>query len=378
MNAPSLEPGTVWLDTARPDAENRRSLFFSRPHALLVAHEAEAVVPALHEAEQARRAGYWVAGFVAYEAAGAWLPTRSAAPGAPLLWLGLYDAPTAPPEFNAHPVRLESPTPHLDAEQFAAKIAAIRALIREGDVYQINFTFPLTGTAEGRTEDFYGLLKLQQPVPYGAAIETDEGGIVSLSPELFFRVAQRRIQARPMKGTLPGGLTEGARVRLAARLAGDAKNRAENLMIVDLLRNDFARITRPGSVEVPALFETEHHPTVVQMTSTVTGVLRERASLPALFEALFPCGSVTGAPKHRAMQRIAELEDGPRGVYCGAIGYASPEDEMVFSVPIRTAELSGGQLRMGVGSGVVWDSEAGDEYRECLLKARFLTSLASS
>ena len=378
MNVSLLEPGTVWLDTARPDAENRRSLFFTRPHALLVAREVSGVIPALEEAEAARRAGYWVAGFLAYEAAGAWLPTRPAPSGAPLLWLGLYDAPTLPPHFESRSVRLGALQPHLDGPRFADKIDAIRALIHEGDVYQVNFTFPLSGAAEGGTEDFYGLLKARQPVPYGAAIQTEEGGIVSLSPELFFRVQQRRIHTRPMKGTLPGGKTRAERAQAATRLADDAKNRAENLMIVDLLRNDLARITRPGTVEVPALFETEHHPTLVQMTSTVAGELRERASLPALFHALFPCGSVTGAPKHRAMQRIAELEERPRGVYCGAIGYASPEDEMVFSVPIRTAEIAGGRLHMGVGSGVVWDSKADEEYRECLLKARFLTSLASS
>jgi para-aminobenzoate synthetase/4-amino-4-deoxychorismate lyase len=210
-------------------------------------------------------------------------------------------------------------------------------------------------------------VRRRQRVPYGAFIDTGERHVLSFSPELFFRMDGRRITARPMKGTAPRGDTPGEDERRAAALATHEKNRA----VVDLLRNDLARVSAPGSVAVPRLFETERYETVTQMTSTVTATLRSEVTLSGVLRALYPCGSVTGAPKLRAMQRIRELETGPRGVYCGAVGYAGPGGA-VFNVPIRTVELRGGQGRLGVGSGVVWDSEPMAEYEECLLKARFL------
>lgn len=373
-----LQPGTVWLDAARPEAGVNRSLLFEHPREVLVARQLTEVVPVLEQAEAARRAGCWVAGFAAYEAGGAWLPIVSV-PEAPLIWLGVYEAPPTAEsplqEQGCGQFQVEGLHASRDFATYARQVQAVRALIQEGDVYQINLTFPMEARFSGDPLALYAALRAQQPVTYGAFIETEEETVLSLSPELFFRVDGTRIRAKPMKGTAARGTTDAEDREIAAQLQADAKNRAENLMIVDLLRNDLSRVARPGSVRVPHLFSTEKHPTLIQMTSTVEGQVKQGTGLPEYFEALFPCGSVTGAPKRRAMTRIAELERQPRGVYCGAIGYAAPHDEIVFNVAIRTLEIRNTRLRMGVGSGVVWDSNAADEYEECLLKARFLTQL---
>ncbi len=199
--------------------------------------------------------------------------------------------------------------------------------------------------------------------------------VASVSPELFFRIDGGTITARPMKGTAQRGTTDADDDALAEALVASPKDRAENLMIVDLLRNDLSRVARPGSVRVPALFQAERYQTLTQMTSTVTAQRASGVGLGDVLRALFPCGSVTGAPKLRAMQVIRELEAGPRGVYCGAIGYAAPDGDAAFSVPIRTAVVAGGYGRYDVGSGVVWDSDPAAEYAECRLKARVLTDL---
>ncbi len=224
----------------------------------------------------------------------------------------------------------------------------------------------------------YAHLRARQPVDYGAFLHWQAGRhILSYSPELFFRVdweapAARRIVTRPMKGTAPRGRTTREDREIAAWLANDPKNRAENVMIVDLERNDLGRVAQLGSVRAEKLFAVERLPTLWQMTSTVSAELRPEVGFHDIFRALFPCGSITGAPKVRAMQLIAELEDGPRGVYTGAIGFFSPR-QTVFNVAIRTLELDGGQGTMGAGGGIVIDSNAAEEFRECMLKAEFLT-----
>jgi para-aminobenzoate synthetase/4-amino-4-deoxychorismate lyase len=244
-------------------------------------------------------------------------------------------------------------------------------------VYQLNFTAPWRIEAPGSAAALYARLRARQPVDYGAFLHWRQGRrILSFSPELFFRVEDaggtRRITTRPMKGTAPRGRTTREDRERAEWLGNDPKNRSENVMIVDLLRNDLGRLARFGSVRAEKLFAVERYPTLWQMTSTVTAELREEVGFAEIFRALFPCGSVTGAPKVRAMQLLAELEDGPRGVYTGAIGYFSPH-RTVFNVAIRTLELQGERGTMGVGSGIVIDSDAADEYRECMLKAEFLT-----
>ena len=386
------QPGTVLLDGALLDTDSGRSSawLFRQPHELLVAREAHEVGRVLAALDDALARGFHVAGWLAYEAAYSFWPERFASPptASPLAWFGVYDAPMpiAPEDVDrALPradLRLDGLAAGLDEEAYTRRIGAVREHIREGDVYQINLTWPLRFGLKGDPLALYRALRARQPTAYGALLRTAEQDVLSVSPELFFRVAHGTITARPMKGTAPRGATEAEDRQRAAALTADAKNRAENLMIVDLLRNDLARVAETGSVRVPTLFHAERYPTVTQMTSTVQADLRPEAGLAEMFRALFPCGSVTGAPKLRAMAIIRELEVGPRGVYCGAIGYAAPGarglGEAVFSVPIRTAVLRAGRGRYDVGSGLVWDSEPAAEWDECRLKARPLTDLAES
>ncbi|MBB3223925.1 chorismate-binding protein [Pseudoduganella umbonata] len=277
---------------------------------------------------------------------------------------------------------------------FAAAIAQIRAYIAAGDTYQVNYTYRLRFDAFGAPCALYQRLRARQPVPYGALVLADDGtAVLSLSPELFVRRTGNTLTAQPMKGTAPAALPgqaediDGENARRAAALAADPKNRAENLMIVDLLRNDIGRVAVTGTVKVPALFEVRRYSSVLQMTSTVQAEVRQDATLADLFAALYPCGSITGAPKRRTMEIIAGLEPEPRGLYTGAIGWFDPPrpgapGDFCLNVPIRTLTLqppANGVRRgeMGVGAGIVHDSVAADEYAECGLKARFLTGLSN-
>ncbi|MDM5179354.1 aminodeoxychorismate synthase component I [Massilia sp. DJPM01] len=276
---------------------------------------------------------------------------------------------------------------NVDQGAFSDALARIHDYIAAGDTYQVNYTYRLHFDAFGSPQALYARLRARQPVPYGALITLPDGGaVLSLSPELFVRHQDGELLARPMKGTAPASDDDTENARRASALAADAKNRAENLMIVDLLRNDLGRIAVTGSVEVPALFDVQRFASVLQMTSTVRARLRTDATLADIVAALYPCGSITGAPKRRAMEIIRELEPAARGVYTGAIGWFEPcatpgaIGEFCLSVPIRTLTLQaehGGTRRgeMGVGAGIVYDSDAADEYAECQLKARFLTGL---
>jgi para-aminobenzoate synthetase/4-amino-4-deoxychorismate lyase len=275
----------------------------------------------------------------------------------------------------------------VDEEQFTAAIARIHAYIEAGDTYQINYTYRLRFDAFGSPHALYRRLRQRQPVPYGALIALPDGGtVLSLSPELFVRHEQGLLTARPMKGTAAASGDAQIDAARAVALAADPKNRAENLMIVDLLRNDLGRIAKFGSVRVPKLFSVDRYSSVLQMTSTVQAELREDAGLADIFDALYPCGSITGAPKRRTMQIIRELEGDARGLYTGAIGWFDTAGErrvgdFCLSVPIRTLLLqpqddSGIRKgEMGVGAGIVHDSRAADEFAECRLKAAFLTGL---
>ncbi len=278
---------------------------------------------------------------------------------------------------------------NVDQREFTRALATIHDYIEAGHTYQVNYTYRLRFDAFGSLYALYARLRARQPVPYGALVCLPDGGaIVSLSPELFVRHAQGELVTRPMKGTAPASDDALENARRAAALAADTKNRAENLMIVDLLRNDLGRVAVTGSVTVPALFEVQRYSSVLQMTSTVRAQLRPDAELAEVFAALYPCGSITGAPKRRTMEIIGELEPAARGVYTGAIGWFDPPldnetGDFCLSVPIRTLALQREQDgvrrgEMGVGAGIVFDSDALEEYAECQLKARFLTGLANT
>jgi para-aminobenzoate synthetase/4-amino-4-deoxychorismate lyase len=258
-------------------------------------------------------------------------------------------------------------------DEYCAKVEAIQNYIASGDTYQVNYTTKALFEYSGTPAALYAALQTRQRVPYAAFINAGEQRILSFSPELFFRLQDGRITTRPMKGTAPRGRTLAEDEQIKNRLRDDPKNRSENVMIVDLLRNDIGKIAQIGSVHVDELFAVEKYETLFQMTSTVSGTLRRGTTLCGIFQAIFPSGSVTGAPKCRTMQIIQELEGAARGVYTGAIGYFSPNGDAVFSVPIRTIVLEGNSGEVGVGSGIVADSVPAEEYEECLLKMAFLT-----
>ena len=297
---------------------------------------------------------------------------------------------------GATPAGVAAICANVEQSEFTQALQRIHDYIVAGDTYQVNYTYRLRFDAFGSPLALYARLRARQPVPYGALVMLPDGGaLLSLSPELFVRHMQGELTARPMKGTAPAAPPEQAaeNTRRASALAKDPKNRAENLMIVDLLRNDIGRIAVTGSVKVPALFQVTRYSSVLQMTSTVQARLRDDASLAEIFQALYPCGSITGAPKRRTMEIIAELEPAPRGVYTGAIGWFDPPaaggrhavGDFCMSVPIRTLTLQppaagfNGIRRgeMGVGAGIVLDSDPQDEFAECQLKARFLTGLTN-
>ncbi|TSK07011.1 MAG: aminodeoxychorismate synthase component I [Geobacter sp.] len=334
------------------------------------------VGPAFEALERQVAAGLHAAGFVCYEAASGLneaLPAGS--PHAmPLLWFGLYEERRAKP-FPRHdtPFCCTDWRPSLGEEQYGSAVGTIRELIAAGETYQVNFTLRQRFAFDGCPRSFFSELCRSQPTPYNCYLECDRWRILSASPELFFSLTGERLVTRPMKGTAPRGRWWEEDVARREQLRHTPKEAAENLMIVDLLRNDMGMVSRTGSVRVTSLFDVESHPTVHQMTSTIESRLNEGVTPRQLFEALFPCGSVTGAPKRRSMEIIERLEDDPRGLYTGSLGYFSPGGEAKFSVAIRTAVIDSetGCGEIGIGSGVTWDATPDAEYRECLEKGRF-------
>jgi para-aminobenzoate synthetase component 1 len=265
-------------------------------------------------------------------------------------------------------------------EEYEAAVARIRAYIAAGDVYQVNLSHRFHAPFQGSGLALYRRLRARNPAPFGAFLAFDGAQIASVSPERFVRfdAATRAVEARPIKGTRPRATRPAKDAALARQLLASEKDRAENVMIVDVLRNDLGKVCRTGSVEVPKLFALESHPTVHHLVSTVTGVLAGGADAFDLLRALFPGGSVTGAPKIRAMEIIAELERAPRGVYCGAIGYVSTSGSADWNIPIRTTVVHDGVATCHVGAGIVWDSDPAAEYQETLAKARALLEALTS
>ncbi len=356
--------------------------FYDRPVEIISAHRPEEVDAAMARIQSRLDAGFHLAGYMAYETGFVLEPKLRSLlshDGSPLILMGVFETYSKDyPDFPCEAVPRLKLKPSWSEAEYLERFEKVIAYIQAGDVYQINLTFPLISDFEGSALCLYDTLRARQPVRYGGVISLGDGpDIVSFSPELFFDKQGADISMRPMKGTVKRLRDPKADIELREAMRHDRKSQAENLMIVDLLRNDLSRIAEKASVKVPHLFSLETYPTLHQMTSTVTAKLGDNVSVQDLFRSLFPCGSVTGAPKIRAMEIIHELEAGTRGPYCGGIGYLDPNGDACFNVAIRTAMIEGGKLRYHVGSGVVLDSVGEDEYDECLLKAKVLSDIPS-
>jgi para-aminobenzoate synthetase/4-amino-4-deoxychorismate lyase len=333
----------------------------------------------LKEVEEETGNGLYAVGYVSYEAAKALnqdLPAVQPVEGLPLAWFALFRKRYHVDNEKDHTLSTAETTlkPVKKIDDYADDVRSILEYIANGDCYQVNCTFPLKGTFSGNPLGLYHQIAKAQQASFSAYIDTGRFTVLSASPELFFSVRNGIITTRPMKGTAKRGRWSAEDLAMVEKLLNSPKERAENLMIVDLLRNDLGIVAETGSVFVDKLFEVETYPTVHQMTSTISARLIAGKGIRDIFKALFPCGSVTGAPKKRSMEIITELEGAPRGVYCGAIGYVAPGGEAVFSVAIRTMlfDKMNSTLNMGVGSGITWDSIAEQEYDESISKGAFI------
>ena len=387
--------GSLWLESAFCKEHNGGALLFSCPIEVVTLISLSGLDLFFRTLEKKLAEGFFLAGWLTYEAGYGFEerlvhahPLKGLTPqSSPLGWFGVYREPEC---FSTEQVEqlfteqnilstinnaaLSELSFNLSEAEYFGKIKSIKDEIAAGNLYQVNFTgryrFPFNGPAPALFSELRGA----QPSSYTAYINSGERTLLSFSPELFFTRRGPVIETMPMKGTAPRGRTEEEDSRLKEGLKLCKKNLAENLMIVDLLRNDLGRICKPGSVEAGGLFVTETWPTLHQLVSTIRGEEREGIGLYELFRALYPSGSITGAPKFNAMKLIQALEPEPRGIYTGTIGYITPDRDMVFSVAIRTIELSCNQGIYGSGGGIVWDSDPGEEYRECQLKAKILST----
>ena len=368
------------------DLVSGRGLACPPPHRILSADRAADVAGVLAEVQRATAAGDWAFGQVSYEAAPGLDPALTVAPGSPdnppLAWFGICGEPIevppiAPPAAAARALRWR---PDWSAREHARAVARVREHIAAGDTYQCNLTDRLRTPFDGDPIALYAGLALAQRGRYNAYLDLGRFVIASASPELFFEWAGDRVRTRPMKGTAARGSDPAADSERARLLRASPKERAENVMIVDLLRNDLARVATIGGVEVTELFTLERYPTVWQLTSEIVAQARPGCDLVDIFRALFPCGSVTGAPKPRSMQVIRELEGGPRGVYCGAVGLVAPPGypfQARFNVAIRTivVDRESATAVYGAGGGITWDSDPAAERAELIAKAAVLNGV---
>jgi len=374
----------VLLDDARATGAAPARLYRS-PVEIVEARDVAAVKPALERLRAARHRGLHAAGFLAYEAATAFEPVLGelAQARTPLLWFGLFErfdeiAAEDVASWLPDPAAawLGTPVPDVDRDSYAARFDQVHALIEAGDLYQANLSFRARVPMIGDPLAAYARLRVSARAGYGAVVWTGHDWLLSLSPELFFALDGGRLTTRPMKGTARRGATPEEDRALAAELRGDAKQRAENLMIVDLLRNDLSRVAEPASVAVPELFAVETYPTIHTMTSTVTATLAPDQDAIDVLAALFPCGSITGAPKIRAIAALAGIEMGSaaRGPYTGAIGRLDATEGAMFNVAIRTLVIENGadHALLGAGGGIVADSRMGDEWDEAQAKTAFV------
>lgn len=353
------------------------SMTFASPLETVTAANFGEVRKVLELAQTQARAGHYVVVMVSYEAAPAFDSALCVhgSNGFPLAYAAVYSQPSNAGEFRSD-VASRSWSPAVSQHEYKECIERIKELIAAGDTYQVNYSFPLTSTFNGDPYAWYRRLsEAQRAARYSAYVDLGRYKVLSLSPELFFERRGDHVTTKPMKGTVQRGRTAAEDEELARWLQNSSKNRAENVMIVDLLRNDLGKVSIPGGVHVSSLFDLERFETVWQMTSTVEATLNEGTTLAELMGALFPCGSVTGAPKIRTMQIIRELERFPRGAYTGTIGLLRPGGDCTFNVAIRTVviDTETNVAKCSVGGGITIDSTAEDEYEECLVKSRFLS-----
>ena len=382
-------PPFVLLDDSRSRDRVDAGLLFQNPVEILECINLEKIPEVLAKIEDVQRKGFYLAGWISYECGLGLHPTlnKPDIPTSiePLIWMGVFNTPKRLSSENLktlfHPFgKLEntsgfsaSPDANETDAEFATAFTKIMDYISAGDIYQVNHTFRLNFEAHGLIAALYSRLRKAQPVAFGSLIDTGTWNVLSASPELFICRKGDKLMSRPMKGTARSGKTWQEIQKNMAALKCDEKNRAENLMITDLIRNDFSRVCEPGSVVVSKLFEVERFSQILQMSSEVVGILKPKIAFSDIFENLFPCGSITGAPKIRAMEIIQETEKEPRGLYTGALGYIAPSGDFTLSVPIRTVLLDKlGKGHMAVGSGIVANSTLKDEYDECLLKSHFI------
>jgi para-aminobenzoate synthetase/4-amino-4-deoxychorismate lyase len=392
----------ILLDDARSEGAVDAQLF-EKPRQLFVARTPPEVDRVLAEADAARREiGGTLAGYIAYEAGFALeaklQPLAAARTGAegPLVWLGLFDQPAIIPaaevpqwladRSQGGATSIGPLDPQVSTGAYLDAFDRLQEAIQAGDIYQANLTFRLAGAARGDPVALYAAIRPAAQAGYGGLVFDGNHWLLSFSPELFFALKGRSAKAKPMKGTRPRGRTPEEDEAFKEELAASAKDRAENLMIVDLLRNDLSRVANAGSVRVEKPFEVESYPTVHSMVTTIRATLREGTGAVDMIRALFPCGSITGAPKIRAMELIDEVERDARGAYCGAIGRIGPNpggegDDAAFNVAIRTIRLTPGENEkhhavLGVGGAIVADSDGMGEWRECLIKAGFVREAA--
>ena len=368
------------------DARSGSARLYRAPRFVIRADAPEAVDAALTRMRAATAAGLHLAGFLSYDAASAFEPRAAARRGpGPVLWFGAFDrwetvaAETLlPPPEGAW---AGAPEPELDAQAYAGRVRRVLDWIEAGDIYQANFTYRASIPFAGDPLALYARLRERARGAFGAVVATGDALLLSLSPELFFALEGRALTVRPMKGTVARGGTPAQDRELRDSLAQDPKQRAENLMILDLMRNDLSRVARPGTVRTPEQFTVETYPSLHTMTSTATAELAPGLDALDALAALFPCGSVTGAPKLRAMEIIDTLETSARGIYTGSIGRIDASGDAMFNVAIRTLHLDGravaegkGRASLGLGGGIVADSHPGAEWSESLLKGAFVTA----
>lgn len=385
LSSVSRQESFVFLETNRLDKHNKSSYLFKNPLEIILCNTPSRIKPSIDRIEYFIKKGYFAAGFLSYEAGFGLEEALKSKNGSdfPLLWFGIF----RDPEKFDHPktlfnddisedsYRIKDIESEISKREYINSIEKIKAYIEKGDTYQVNHTFKLNFSFSGPVTDFYLHLRRKQSVSYSALIKFNEKYILSFSPELFFKREKDLIQVKPMKGTADRGRLLKEDRDNARLLYLCPKNRSENIMIVDLLRNDLSRISRKGTVSTKRFFEIEKYESLFQMTSTVESKVRTGVSLYEFFKATFPSGSVTGAPKISSMKIIDELEKSPRRIYTGSIGFLAPDGESAFNVAIRTLLIDTQEKKgeMGIGSGIVYDSDPKKEHVECILKAKFLT-----